>query len=272
MPVPPPFFSIVIPVLNGSQTLDACLASLANQTLRGFEVILVDGGSTDRSAELLRGYPGLTATVLVEPGAGVFAAMNTGLERAQGEWLYFMGCDDRLAAPDTLARVQRSLRECPCRWFAGRVRLPESNLVSVPLTGSPYLLRRMLHHQGVFYHQSLFQNRRYRTDLRIVADYDLNLRLTLAGVECHVSDLIVAEFGENGVSSRELANSLRERLAVHRDVFGWLAVVWLNPYCRLNYGQWRLRHRMGLGNLRGRARRRAQSLARWAKTISVTWF
>lgn len=272
MPTPSPYFSIIIPVLNGIHTLGFCLESLMNQTFQPFEVILVDGGSTDRSAELLGAYPDLCATVFNEPGSGIFAAMNAGLERARGEWIYFMGCDDRLFAPTVLGQVHEHIQDRPCRWFAGRVRLPESNLVSVPLTGSPYLLRRMIHHQGVFYHRSLFQNRRYRTDLRIVADYDLNLRLTLAGVKCCVSDLIVADFGENGISSREPANSLRERLTVHRDVFGWLAVVWLNPYCRLNYGQWRLRHRMGLGNLRSRARRRALRVAQWAKTISVTWF
>lgn len=272
MPTAVPSISVIIPVLNGSQTLGACLSSLSDQTCQDFEILLVDGGSSDHSAELLRAYPGLKARVLSQPGSGIFAAMNAGIDHARGEWLYFMGCDDRLFATDTLDRARALLRQTTCRWLAGKVYLPASDVVSSPLLGSPYLLRRMIHHQGLFYHRSLFANRRYRTDLRIVADYDLNLRLTLAGEPCEVSELIVADFGENGISTREPATSLRERLTVHRDVFGWLAVVWLNPYCRFNYAQWRLRHRMGLGNLRARARRQARKAAELAKSIPLTWF
>lgn len=271
MSVLPPYFSVIIPVLNGSLTLNSCLQSLAHQTFQHFEVLIIDGGSTDRSAEFLRAYPGLNARVYAEPRTGIFAAMNAGIDHACGEWLYFMGCDDRLFAPDTLAQMRLVLRENTCHWVAGRVRLPVSDLICSPLVGSPYLLRRMIHHQGLFYHRSLFEHRRYRTDLRIVADYDLNLRLTLAGEPCGIADVIVADFGENGISTREPATSLRERLVVHRDVFGWLAVVWLNPYCRLNYVQWRLRHRIGLGNLRARARRQMRKAVEVAKSIALPW-
>ncbi|HEY9179276.1 MAG TPA: glycosyltransferase [Candidatus Baltobacteraceae bacterium] len=87
-----PAVSVVVPVYNGEQTLDACLQSLAQQSMKRdlFEIIVVDDGSKDRSAEIARRYG---ATVIVQANAGAPAARNAGIAAARGTWIAFTDSD-----------------------------------------------------------------------------------------------------------------------------------------------------------------------------------
>ena len=91
-----PFVSVVIPVYNAKRYLEACIQSLEEQSLRFFELICVDDGSTDGSAELLgtlaKRYENLR--ILSLEHAGVSAARNAGIEDAVGTYLLFVDADD----------------------------------------------------------------------------------------------------------------------------------------------------------------------------------
>ncbi|MDO8152295.1 glycosyltransferase [Isoptericola sp. b408] len=90
--------SVVMPVYNGMPHLEECLASLRDQSLRDFEVILVDDGSTDGSYEVLRDFAESDAydrvILLSQEHQGAGAARNLGLEQAQGEYVAFLDADD----------------------------------------------------------------------------------------------------------------------------------------------------------------------------------
>ncbi len=84
--------SVVIPVYNGADTLEACLQSLAHQSMKReeFEVIVVDDGSRDDSAAIARRFG---ATVIQQKNAGAPAARNTGVRAARGKWVAFTDSD-----------------------------------------------------------------------------------------------------------------------------------------------------------------------------------
>jgi glycosyltransferase involved in cell wall biosynthesis len=92
--MPSPLVSIVIPCWNGEAYLAEAIASAISQTHEAIEIIVVDDGSTDKSCEIARGFPGIE--VLSQKNAGVSAARNAGLERAKGEFILFLDADDRL--------------------------------------------------------------------------------------------------------------------------------------------------------------------------------
>ncbi len=94
-----PSVSIIVPVYNVEKYLVECLDSLLGQTMQNFEIICIDDGSTDRSADILRRYASQDRriTVLTQENAGVSAARNAGIKRAQGDYLYFMDSDDVLS-------------------------------------------------------------------------------------------------------------------------------------------------------------------------------
>lgn len=90
-----PLVSVIIPVWNGRDPIQRCLAALRAQTMPEdqFEVIVVDNGSTDGTAEVVRAFPGVT--LLVEPRPGSYAARNLGLAHARGRYIAFTDADCR---------------------------------------------------------------------------------------------------------------------------------------------------------------------------------
>jgi glycosyltransferase involved in cell wall biosynthesis len=93
---PGPRFSVLTACLNRAEFLPACIESLQNQTYKDWEHIVVDGGSTDGSVELLRDNPGIR--LVTEPDEGMYDALNKALYMAQGEIICFLNSDDLLAA------------------------------------------------------------------------------------------------------------------------------------------------------------------------------
>lgn len=106
-----PMVSVIVPVYNAFATLPVCLNSLVAQTYKNLELLFVDDGSTDESLSLLYGFAERFATeerkikVLCHNGnRGVAAARNTGLQHAEGDYIYSVDADDSLA-PDALASM-----------------------------------------------------------------------------------------------------------------------------------------------------------------------
>ncbi len=105
-----PRFSVVVPVYDVEAFLGPCLASLDAQTCQGFEVILVDDGSTDRSGALCDAYAAGhgQATVVHKANEGQLLARREGIARARGEYLVFLDADDGLR-PDALERIAAAI-------------------------------------------------------------------------------------------------------------------------------------------------------------------
>jgi glycosyltransferase involved in cell wall biosynthesis len=103
MTTPGPLVSVVVPVFNGERFLAETLASVCAQTYAPFELVVVDDGSTDGSAAVLRSFP--QARCVSQPNRGVAAARNTGVEAARGELLAFIDQDDLWPADSLAVRV-----------------------------------------------------------------------------------------------------------------------------------------------------------------------
>ena len=96
--------SVIIPVYNTEQYVDAAIESVLSQTHTDFELIIINDGSTDRSLERILSYQNRDnrITILSQETQGPGAARNRGLEMARGEYIYFMDSDD-LLEPEALA-------------------------------------------------------------------------------------------------------------------------------------------------------------------------
>lgn len=91
--------SVIIPIFNVERYLDDCLMSVENQTLENIEVILVNDGSTDQSAEIAQKYLNRNPNfrMLEQENSGQGTARNSGLNVANGEYVYFLDGDDYIA-------------------------------------------------------------------------------------------------------------------------------------------------------------------------------
>jgi len=222
--------------LNSAADLNCSLGSLAAQTFRDFEVILVDGGSADNTleqAKLLLQEASLRFRLMLAPGTGIYEAINLGVAVAAGQWLYVMGSDDHLLAPDVLAHLSGPLR----RHGQDAVVVHGNVWIEDPgyFYGQPWdlarLMERNLSHQSAFYRHDVIRSHgiTYDTKYTLYADWDYNIRMMALGRFLYVP-LPVASYGCGGASSlKKDLLFLADREANAMDYFGWRACLIMTP-------------------------------------------
>lgn len=104
-----PKFSIIIPVYNVENYIEECLDSVANQTYKDYEVIIVNDGTKDNSMERAKQYP---FTIINQKNQGLSVARNEGVKIAKGDYILFLDSDDYLQK-DTLKQISQALNNNP---------------------------------------------------------------------------------------------------------------------------------------------------------------
>jgi len=137
--------SIIVPVYNAQETLERCIESILSQTYEGFELILVDDGSTDGSTAIVEAYARKDARVRAvhTENKGVSSARNTGLDLAQGDYIGFADADDWIDA-DMYARllglIERERADIAiCGYYTEQISGQD-----VPAFAAPFLSQRVL--------------------------------------------------------------------------------------------------------------------------------
>jgi len=105
------FFSIIIPMYNAREYISQCIESLLCQTMKDFEVVVVDDGSKDNSGEIIRSYMEKDSRVrlISQENSGQSKARNTGLRESQGEYIIYLDSDDFVMKEDFLHKVKSSI-------------------------------------------------------------------------------------------------------------------------------------------------------------------
>ncbi len=176
-------FSIVTITYNAAAYLEQTLSSVADQEYTDFEHILWDGGSTDQTLEIARGFPHLK--IYEGKDEGISDAMNRGAAFAKGEFLLHLHADDLLAHPRTLSMVASTLKLHPdIEWLYGQAAIINSCgdwLQTTPYES--YSFKRLrkynfITHPATYVKRSLFEKvGGFHKALRYCMDYDLWLRL-----------------------------------------------------------------------------------------------
>jgi len=217
-----PLFSILTVCLNADADIAGAIESVLAQGCADYEYLVVDGGSTDGTVGVLREYDsrfGGRLRWVSEHDDGLYDAMNKGLALARGEYVAFLGADDRLR-PGALDAVAHALEAVPLPDIvcgATHVFGPTGTRDEAPHR----VVRRGLPARVPASHQSTFIRREalqaaggFDLRFRIAADYDLYLRLVEAGrAEAFVDD-VLSDFRLGGVSSRSARATARD----YRDV------------------------------------------------------
>ncbi|OBG50071.1 glycosyltransferase family 2 protein [Mycobacterium sp. E735] len=225
-----PMFSIIVPSFNAAETLQACIDSIVCQTYADFEMVLVDGGSTDETLDIAHSFgPRLGARLVMYSGPddGPYDAMNRGVGISKGAWLLFLGADDTLCESDTLARVAAFIGEHDHSDLVyGDVIMRSTGIRHAGAFDLDRLLfETNLCHQSIFYRRELFAGiGPYNLRYPIWADWDFNIRCfsNPALVTRHM-DIVIAHYNDmTGLSMREGTDrEFRKRLPMYFWVAAW---------------------------------------------------
>jgi glycosyltransferase involved in cell wall biosynthesis len=204
-----PLISIIIPTFNSEKFIGRCLDSLTAQSSRHFEVIIQDAVSIDDTLKIARTFVEAHSFIQLfsTPDNGIYDAMNKGILKAKGSWLFFLGSDDFLIDQNVISQLEKTMEVNP------NAQMVYGDVMNKSLgrkTGGRYggkfdevrILRQNICHQGILYRRELLENDMYEIRYKIYADYALNLRLMLdVGIIKVYTPLVIANFTEGGISN-----------------------------------------------------------------------
>jgi len=174
--------TIIVAVYNGAKTLQACLDSIAGQTYPNRELIVIDGGSTDGTIEILQSNTDLITYWESQKDRGIAHAWNKALEHVTGDWIIFLGADDRLHDSHVLSEMADELKNDSVNDLVyGQINIEGGKFDGEVLGGifkPDILIRRMnIPHTATFHRKRFFDDiGQFDESFKIAIDYDLLLR------------------------------------------------------------------------------------------------
>ena len=173
------YVSIITPVFNNIRDIGSCLQSVVQQTYSQKEHWIIDGGSTDGTLEIIKQYAKKYPHInwVSENDSGIYDAMNKGIERAKGDWLYFLGSDDQFFNDHILEEILTDKFLMKYDLLYGNILLKESNLVLGYETNLDGLKQACTHHQATFTRKSVFEKLgKYDTKYKVCADWAFTIK------------------------------------------------------------------------------------------------
>jgi len=200
-----PLISIITVVYNGEKFLEKTIQSVINQSYENIEYIIIDGGSTDRTVEIIKKYEDSIDYWVSEKDGGIYDAMNKGLERANGEFVNFMNGGDEFFDSEVLAKLFVDLDRCENKSIFGKAvtKYKDKEFVryeSFEFGDCLWYESHQPSHQAIFFPKNFYQDERFDTRLKIAADVKYIKRALATCGYCY-RDLIVANFEFGGVST-----------------------------------------------------------------------
>ena len=212
-------FSIITINYNDKEGLKRTIMSVISQTYTDYEFIIIDGGSTDGSVDVIKEHADKTAYWISEKDKGVYNAMNKGVTQAHGDYLIFMNAGDSFHSPDVLSKMSDYQEDIIC----GKVTKGDSaqpcghNKPSISLVD---LMRGSLPHQAMFIKRELMLKHPYDEHYKILSDWKFCLEaIVFDNCSFRNSDVIVADYDITGISSNSHGLLPKEREIILNEMF-----------------------------------------------------
>lgn len=220
-----PLVSIITAVYNGKKYLEHTIQSVINQTYSSIEYVIIDGGSTDGTLDIIRKYDNKIACWVSEPDEGISDAFNKGISFSTGDIIGIINSDDWYES-DTVEKVIKRYLDCKPDILHGIVRRGDELIVPD---------EAMLKYEMSINHPATFATRHsylkiglFRTDFRYAMDYEWLLRGKGSDMKFSFINQCIANMRTGGISDRRWKTVLREWLKAQnfhytdRIVFNYL--------------------------------------------------
>lgn len=224
-----PLISVITITYNAADVLPPTLRSIAAQTCRQFEHIIVDGASTDNTLALARQLGVPTLRILSEKDRGIYDAMNKGLRLAKGRYILFLNAGDAFASPTSLKAYEDAITTMqPDIIYADTDIVDNQRRVLHPrhLAAPTLLTSQSFSHGMLVCHQAFMVKRdiapQYDLQYRFSADYDWTIRCIRATLpsRCHNLRCVTIHYLDNGATEQHKLQSLRERFQIMKNHYG----------------------------------------------------
>lgn len=230
-----PLITIITITFNSEQFLKQTIESVISQSYKNIEYIIIDGGSTDATLNIIRRYEEHLSKWISEPDEGIADAMNKGVNMSNGEYIYFLHSDDHLYSDHVIQNFVDFQTTDSTEIYAGSVMFSKSdgeNIILMPRGYSLWLnFKTGFLHQGTFCKKTVFEEiGGFDEQFKIAMDYDFFLRAYRNKVPCKKYDSIITIMRDTGISSRVDWDSLKQRFNEERLVHKKNCKAWKLTY------------------------------------------
>ena len=192
-----PLISIVTVSYNAVKDIEKTILSVLNQTYPNIEYIIIDGGSTDGTLDIIKKYEDKISYWVSEHDKGIYDAMNKGIVKANGDYLFFLGADDKVICD--FNEIVLFFKDKNTVYY-GDVLFGEGGRRYDGEFDTNKLLDTNISHQSIFYPKICFLNNFYNLKYKLYADYEMNIRLWNKFKFIYINKTITI-YGTEGVSS-----------------------------------------------------------------------
>lgn len=201
--------SVVTVCYNAADTIDKTIQSVVNQTYDNLEYIIIDGGSTDGTIDIIKKYADRIAYWVSEPDKGIYDAMNKGIAAATGDYINFMNAGDRFASKTVINEITKHI--CKADVLFGDViicyKWGKIKKEGRYFNGKEW--RLPFSHQSVFVKNSLIEQCGFDTSFRYAADHNMMYHLYLANANFVYVPIEISYYDAYGASNYNI-NSFKE--------------------------------------------------------------
>jgi glycosyltransferase involved in cell wall biosynthesis len=207
-----PLVSVITVVYNGEKCREKTINSVLNQDYENIEYIVIDGGSKDKTKDIIKKYSGNISHWVSEPDKGIYDAMNKGIRLAKGDWINFMNAGDLFYSHDAVSMIfnvplkdaDLVYGDCEVVYNDKLKRIKKAAGDSDFWKGIP------CSHQSLFARSSILKKQNFNVHSRNSADFEFFYTAYLKGHKCHYRKIVVSSVSAQGSSDLNRMRTIRE--------------------------------------------------------------
>jgi len=196
--------SIITVVYNDVKNIERTILSVVNQTYKNIEYIVIDGVSTDGTIDICNKYMNNISIFSSEKDTGIYNAMNKGIKKASGDWVFFLNSGD-LFYDESVIESFMNIDNKGVDIFYGMNCTKDLKKLYHPkkITKLMFALERMICHQGIFARREVFENNYFDESYRLIADRKWLYKCYQSKYIIKPMNILVCIYDTNGVSSNK---------------------------------------------------------------------
>jgi glycosyltransferase involved in cell wall biosynthesis len=213
-----PLISIILSVLNGETYLEKTINSIVNQSYKNLELIIIDGGSNDRTLEIIKKFNSRKIKFITEPDKGISDAFNKGINLSSGDYINFQGDGDgfisKFSIDDLFNGINLKSKPIVCANI-NRINKYDKLIYRTELKRifdkKSLLYKMSLPHQGLFLPRNFFiKYGQFDLNIKYSMDYELLLRAYHSFPKVIIKDIVVSNWREDGLGEGKTLEILKE--------------------------------------------------------------
>lgn len=205
-----PLISIITVVYNGEKYLEETIQSVINQTYDNIEYIIIDGGSTDCTVDIIKKYEDRIDYWVSERDGGIYDAMNKGIGLSHGEWLNFMNAGDWFFKEDVLENIfaKTSYQNVDILYGDHEVRYPNRKRIAKAGNMQDIWKGSRFSHQSAFISSKLHKANKFNLSNRIGADFEFFYKAYKNKAKFKFVNLVASSISSGGLSDVKRVDSI----------------------------------------------------------------